>query len=715
MTARACRAVATGLTLVLLAAGAPVLLTSAPAQADPPDIASYRDLQYRPSVTGPTADKPQSKLWYAYDTWWGLVANRDSGRVHIFRLEEGRGWRDTGTLVDDRVNSTADVLWDGKRLYVASRARNGPLRVTRFSFDQVQESWSRDRPPASIKSGGSASATIAKDSRGRLWVTYTQAARVWVAHTTRGDQTWTAPFTPVVSDASINPDDISSIVGFDGHIGVMWSDQDSDRYTFAVHADDDDDSIWSEEEAGSGFLEVDDHINLQSAPSAQGTEILAAVKTSLDHVPGVPASATQIAVLVRSPSGSWETVPAGRIADGHTRPMLSVDISNQQVYLIAAAAGLGVFYKRSPLDDIAFPAGRGQPLLTSSSGSIDNPTGSKAPVTADSGLVVLANANNVRRYFHAEVDLSQPEGSDSVPPTRPPAVVAEATQGCQVDLIWPPSVDDVEVLGYSVRRNGVDLASTDRESFTDLSTECGATYRYAVAAVDAAGNKSAWSSARSVSTPAVQRGAGIWLAGTSASANSGGRSITVPIPRTERGDVLIASVDLLGAPNVKTPAGWRPVQMTSKGSTLRKATFVRVAPKAAPTSVRWSWDRRSVAVANTLVYRGVSTADPIISAVGRGNKASVLVETPSVAVRADRSAAVGLFGVAGIVALTPPDEMVGHTTQINIGGPRERVTGSTADQLDVDLATGTLAADISHTWPSTGQLIVLRADGASGR
>lgn len=62
---------------------------------------------------------------------------------------------------------------------------------------------------------GSESAAIAADSGGTLWVTFTHNRRVWVAHTTTDDRTWTAPSEPGAGSASISIDDISSIVSFD--------------------------------------------------------------------------------------------------------------------------------------------------------------------------------------------------------------------------------------------------------------------------------------------------------------------------------------------------------------------------------------------------------------------------------------------------------------------------------------------------------------------
>src|SRR4028119_2340165 len=108
-----------GVALVLLAityfspAGTPAALA-----AD----TGYRDLSFAASgVARPTGEKPQSKLWFNDGIWWGVLFNRSTEKHQIYRYDwASHTWSDTGTVVDDRNNSKADVLWDGGRLYVAT-------------------------------------------------------------------------------------------------------------------------------------------------------------------------------------------------------------------------------------------------------------------------------------------------------------------------------------------------------------------------------------------------------------------------------------------------------------------------------------------------------------------------------------------------------------------------------------------------------------------
>ena len=88
-------------------------------------------------------------------------------------------------------------------------------------------------------------------------------------------------------------------------IGILWSNQNSERFGFRVHFDSDSPSTWQPDEipASQSALNVrggmaDDHLNL--AVGVDGT-LYAAVKTSYDTV-GYP----KIALLIRRPNGIWD-------------------------------------------------------------------------------------------------------------------------------------------------------------------------------------------------------------------------------------------------------------------------------------------------------------------------------------------------------------------------------------------------------------------------
>ena len=70
-----------------------------------------------------------------------------------------------------------------------------------------------------------------------------------------------------------------------------------------------------------------------------------------------------------------------------------------------------------------------------------------------------------------------------------------------VALAWDAATDNVGVTGYTVFRNGTQVASVSGTSYTDTSVAASTTYSYTVQAFDAAANMSAVSSALAVTTP----------------------------------------------------------------------------------------------------------------------------------------------------------------------------------------------------------------------
>lgn len=111
--------------------------------ADPPALASlvevgYEDYSYN-GTTAPTGQKPQSKLWVNDGLWWGVLWNPDAKDFHIYRIDNAnQTWVDTGTKADTRANSSADALWNGTKLYVASAttsaSSSGAGKVWRYSL-----------------------------------------------------------------------------------------------------------------------------------------------------------------------------------------------------------------------------------------------------------------------------------------------------------------------------------------------------------------------------------------------------------------------------------------------------------------------------------------------------------------------------------------------------------------------------------------------------
>lgn len=436
-------AVVAALAVVSVALVGAVVLTSGPGSETPSssagpaptnDVAmpddrppvAVRDFVFETAnVKSPTAQKAQSKLWYAEGSWWAGLLSPATERIHIFRLDWGtQTWLDTGTVVDERPDADPDYLWTGDSLLVASAGTKAGAshgaRIIRFHYDQALDRFVMDPDfPVPINDTGTNAIVIDRDSTGTAWVTYVQDGQVRVAHTIDGqDAHWSTPYQ-VPGSGQLASEDISSVVAFGpGRIGVMWSDQEAQRVLFAWHEDGADDATWSPVEVVTeGAGSADNHLNLATFERGGQRVVAAAIKTSLDTVADPNPLSPQILVEIRDPSGRWDAVEAGRVEDHQSRPILLVDEARRLLYVIAQSpfSGGGLYVKRSPLDDPAFETGLGEPFLTSETDpKVANATSTKQSISPETGMVVMASDDGTGRFLHSAVDLGGTPLSSSI-------------------------------------------------------------------------------------------------------------------------------------------------------------------------------------------------------------------------------------------------------------------------------------------------------------
>jgi RTX calcium-binding nonapeptide repeat (4 copies) len=394
----------------------------------------YRDFSFAASGVGGAATPmmAQSKLWFNDGLWWGVLFDRSSEEYRIYRYEwPSHSWNDTGTLVDERNFSKADALWDGDHLYIVSAGPNSTnsahsARVSRYSYNVATRSYALDAGfPVTVTNGGMKTIVLDKDTTGKLWVSYTQQNRLYVNRSVGGDSSWSKPFVPPVKGTSVTPDDISAVVAYDlrtaaPKIGVMWSNQADDAMYFASHTDGQPDEAWQESRAAiQGPKQADDHINLKALPAGDSSgRVFAAVKTSLDDLPTPNPNAPQIMLLVLEQDGEWTSHVFGTVGDHHSRPIVMLDEEHRELYMFATAptGGGTIYYKRTDLDSISFPSGKGTPFIQSATDThIDDATSSKQNLRSATGLAVLASDSESKYYLHNAVDLG-----GGVPPSPPP-------------------------------------------------------------------------------------------------------------------------------------------------------------------------------------------------------------------------------------------------------------------------------------------------------
>src|SRR4051794_18350225 len=387
-------------------------------------------------TSAPSGMKPQSKLWFADGIWWGVMFDNLTQRFEIYRRTAAtEQWATTGTVVDGRRNVWTDAKWNGTHLFVVSHGASWTstldgIRISRFSYDSAAKSWSLDSgfplldvgtTPGHTAPTGTEAAVIDQDGQGRIWLTFTRDLKTWVTHSTTDTSTFAAPFVvPVPNADNVTSDDISTLVAFDGRIGVLWSNESVWCMCFAIHNDGDPDGTWTAKPmvgpatnpADKNQELADDHMNLK-APNDGSGYVYASSKTSLD---GMNDPLLWFNVFDGS---NWTRYTYATAANQATRAQISLDLQHRQVYMFSSSPccnGGVEYYKQSSLvpGRIGFPAGLGTPFISSATNAhVNNVSTTKQPVDTTSGLVAIAGDDTTKTYVHNTIDLSK---ADTTPP-----------------------------------------------------------------------------------------------------------------------------------------------------------------------------------------------------------------------------------------------------------------------------------------------------------
>ncbi|MBT2519694.1 PKD domain-containing protein [Arthrobacter sp. ISL-28] len=437
------------LSVVVVAGGLVAISTTAQAATTGTPSITYSGVS-----NPPTADKPQSKLWWNDGSWWANMWKTGSG-WSIYRLDRGTAtWVDTGVRSDSRGTASSDTLWDGTHLYIASNAvtsgnSTAGQRALLYRYSYSAGKYTLDTGfPATISNNSSESLTIARDSTGVIWATWTQVSgstsTVFVNSSDPGGTGWGTPFVvPGAVDPNPTPDDLSAIVAFDGdEIGIMWTDQATGTAYWATHTDGDDPraaSSWRHREAIRGDRQVDDHMNIKTLQADPSGRVYAAVKTSLDDGSSDPNLAQLVLVVFKPGTGSFEQTTIARTGDCVTRPQIMLDTANNRIRVFHTAPSTSVsgcafsgvagsiYEKTASMDNPVFGTGRGTVVIEdANSPNMNNVTSSKQSVNAATGIVVMATDHIAKRYWFSDRSLgtsvAPPPGPN--PPPAPTAPVA---------------------------------------------------------------------------------------------------------------------------------------------------------------------------------------------------------------------------------------------------------------------------------------------------
>ncbi|WP_052436196.1 LamG domain-containing protein [Georgenia sp. SUBG003] len=331
-----------------------------------------------------TGEKPQSKIWSHDGTWWAVLASTSvsPAGTWLWRYDAG-GW--TNVL---RLTSDATLRADTKRVGdVTHIMLHGPSPVlVSVEYDAATKTykpWTRRPTATPVSLSGSETATIDVDSRGRMWLASDSRTSVEVRY---ADAPYTSFSSRVVLASNITEDDIAVVTAMPGgRIGVLWSNQATERFGFRIHADGAAPSTWGSDEVpasqsarnvGDGM--ADDHLNV--AVASDGT-LYAAVKTSYNR-----SDQPVVGLLVRRPTGTWDNLR--EVDDIGTRGIVQLDESTGTLRVLYTESTNydDILMKAASVRDLAFP----DSATTVMDGNFNNVTSTRENVGG--GLMVMASS-----------------------------------------------------------------------------------------------------------------------------------------------------------------------------------------------------------------------------------------------------------------------------------------------------------------------------------
>ena len=357
------------------------------------------------AVSDSTGEKPQSKIWEHAGSWWAVLPTTSaapSSGTWLWKLAPNGSWSSELKL-SSATDTQADAKAVGDVTHILLYGSSPELVSIQYNAGTgTYEPWSLRGSNTAIALPNSEIATIDIDSAGRLWLATENGTDLNVFYS---DSPYSSFSGPVTLASGISGDDIGVVTAFGGNkVGVLWSNQNTERFGFRVHNDGADPTTWSADEvpASQSALNVglgmaDDHLNV--AVASDGT-MYAAVKTSYDTA-GYP----KIALLVRRPGGTWDDLYP--IDEAGTRGIVLLNENENSVRVVyTSAEGYNnIVMKTSPTSSISF--GGRQTLFT---GGINDVTSTKENWSGKV-LVLASSASSAQGGF---IDVTAPANSPPV-------------------------------------------------------------------------------------------------------------------------------------------------------------------------------------------------------------------------------------------------------------------------------------------------------------
>jgi hypothetical protein len=204
-------------------------------------------------------------------------------------------------------------------------------------------------------------------------------------------------------------------------------------------------------------------------------------------------------------------------------------------------------------------------------------------------------------------------------------------------------------------------------------------------------------------------GGGITFHGASSGQNPTSTTLSLARPAgATAGDVMLAAVTLRGSATITAPPGWTLVRRDDANYVLQ-AVYVGVAGAGDPSSWTWGFSGSVPAAGGILDYAGVNTSAPVDVHGGQVTTgATTTITAPSITTTTAGDEIIGLFGIGGGNAISPPAGMVERAEAVSSAGSlHDTWEGSDFSQAAAG-ATGTKTAQATVAHPSVGQIVALR-------
>ena len=387
----------TSLTLLTFIVVVSFIFRGAAAQSPGPDH-SFPGATNSPTI--------KSQFWINDGTWWGIFSDGSAG-LHIYQKVGDSFVK--GDLVNANVLGLPDTLWDGTNLFVLVLESETQAQLYKYSYAAGPQPYTLAAGfPVSLPLAGLAvSAVVAKDSTGKLWVTYAGAetgaggdSSIHVIWSTSPDHlTWDTTGSVIEAATATNQTDVASIVAFnDGSpkIGVVWSNQRLGEYAFRYHADGTPETTWSTKEVvDSGLTIASEAFSIVATPDGRvlvvGTDLI---------------GNGHLNFYARSTAGTWSArLPVSSDATSKpSRPLLVYDSDNNAAFLLYrdSTYNKSTFFTRTSLSG---PISFSTPNVLISAKASDGTT-TKQYVNNATDLIAAASQDG--EVFWNILDLSSP-------------------------------------------------------------------------------------------------------------------------------------------------------------------------------------------------------------------------------------------------------------------------------------------------------------------